>query len=278
MTNKSLKITVIEPQKDLFNLNFKELWDFHNFLFVLVWRDLKIRYKQTVVGVAWVWFQPLMLMTIYSIFFGYLAKFPSGEFPYQLFVLSGIIPWLFVSRAISESSNSLIGSRDMLTRLYFPRLILPLSSILGSFIDMLVAVVLLIGAMIYYGQQPSINIIYLPLFLLMLTPLVVGLSVMTAGLNVIYRDFGFIVPLFLQVWMFSSPIIYSTELVPHGYRVFYGLNPLVGILEGIRWSLGGIQSPPIATDLLFSGVISLSVMVVALLYFRKVERTLVDKL
>lgn len=275
---KNAKTTVIEPQRSPFALGLNELYEFRDLLWALVWRYLKIRYKQTVIGVAWVWFQPMIMMMVYSIFFGYFARFPSGEFPYPLFVLTGIIPWLFLSRSISEASNSLIENRTMLTRLYFPRLILPLTAVVGTFIDMLVALVVLALAMVYFGHVPGSNIVFLPIFVFELIVLAAGLSILTAGLNAIYRDFGFIVPILLQVWLFSSPIVYARELLPEAYRLLYGLNPLVGILEGIRWSLGGAAAPYLMTDQIVTVGVTFTVLVFGVGYFRMVERTLVDKL
>jgi lipopolysaccharide transport system permease protein len=271
-------VTVIRPDRSLLRVDMRELWGHRDFLWVLVWRELKIRYKQTVIGVAWVLFQPLVMMAVYSFFFGYLARLPSGQMPYPLFVLSGIVPWILISRSISDASATLAENRSLLTRLYFPRLILPLSSVVVSLADFGVAMLLLLGAMLISGVMPGIELLFLPLFILELIVLAVSLAILAAALNGIYRDFGYIVPLFLQVWMFSSPIIYASGLLPAGYRPLYAVNPLVGILEGFRWSLGGGPWPNMLTDQIACVGITAILLCAAIGYFRRVEKSLVDRL
>ena len=271
-------VTVIAPRRSFIGDDLLEIFAYRDFLYVLIWRDLKIRYKQTVVGFAWVWFQPLAMMAVYSLFFGYLARFPSGQFPYPLFVLSGIIPWMFLSRAISDASTGLVENRSLLTRLYFPRIILPVSSVVVSLVDFAVALVLLFIAMALAGHVPGVQFVFLPFFIFELFLLAIGLAVLTSALNALYRDFSYIVPLFLQIWMFSSPVIYATDLVPAAYRPFYALNPLVGILEGIRWSLGGGPWPHMLSDQAVCLAIISVVLIASIAYFRKIEKTLVDTL
>ena len=255
--NTKSQIRVISARKNILDIGFAEIWEFRLFLYVLVWREIKkIKYKQSVIGVAWVWLHPLCLMAIFDIFRLSSKNFPHKNFPYEIYILSGIIPWLFISRSISDASSCLLLGRDMLTRLYFPRLILPLTSIISNFFDLLVSFVLLLFFMIIFDVEISVNIFALPVIFIFILPLLAGLSLFVASLNVVYRDFGFIIPLALQILLFASPIVYSVEIIPEKIREIYELNPIVPFLSFIRWSLAGRTPMPTLEELLIPLFIS----------------------
>ncbi len=267
--------TIIQPRKDLWHLDLKSLWEYRELLYFLVWRDVKVRYKQTLLGVAWAVLQPLLAMFIFSIFFGRLARIPSDGVPYPVFVLVGLVPWQFFANALTQSSNSLVGSQNLITKVYFPRLIIPLGTVIASLVDFFFAFLVLIGMMLHYGIKPGASIVVLPLYVLLaiLSALAVGLWL--SALNVQFRDVKHIVPFLAQFWMFATPVVYPSSLVPARWRAWYGLNPMAGVVEGFRYALLGKATSP-GPMIWVSAAVVLVLLFGGLLYFRKMESTFAD--
>lgn len=265
----------LRPSRGWMAVNFKELWQYRELIYFLTWRDIKVRYKQAVLGVAWAVLQPLLTMVIFTVIFGVLLKTPSQGLPYPLFALSALLPWQLFASALQRSSVSLVGNANLITKIYFPRLAIPLSSVFAALVDFGVSFVVLLGVMIYYQYWPGWNIFWLlPIVLLaLLTALAVGLWL--SALNVQYRDIQHMVPFIIQVWLYASPIVYPIEIIPTGvWRSLYGLNPMVGVIQGFRWALLG-GNPPDATMLISVGVV-LILLVSGLYYFRRMEKTFAD--
>jgi lipopolysaccharide transport system permease protein len=265
----------IEPSRGWVSLKLWELWEYRELLYFLVWRDVKVRYKQTVIGAAWAIIQPFMTMVIFTVIFGYLAKVPSDGLPYPIFAYTALLPWNFFAAALNRSSGSVVGESHLISKVYFPRLIVPFSATISGFVDFAVAFTILLGMMVWFRIVPTWGVLALPLFLLLalMTALAVGLWF--SALNVMYRDVGYTVPFLTQFWMFASPVAYPVSLVPERWRLLYSLNPVAGVIEGFRWALLGKESPDF-------GVIAVgTVVVVALLfggmvYFKRMERTFAD--
>lgn len=266
---------VIERQGGLFKIDWSELWEYRELLYALVERDVKVRYKQTAIGASWVILQPLIAMLIFTAIFGRMAKMPSDGIWYPAFTLTALLPWTYFSQAITRSGMSLVTSANLVTKVYFPRLLLPLSMIVSPLIDFALSLLLLFGLLLYAGIPLTWKVFTLPLFVLvaMLTALGVGLILSTA--NVKYRDVGHAIPFLIQIWMFLSPIVYPVSLVPEQWKVLYGLNPMAGVIEGFRWALLGKAVP----DLMVMGasiVVFIGVLIGGLAYFRKMEREFAD--
>ena len=273
--NNQLPITYLKPSKGWLPIDFAELWRYRELIFFLTWRDIKVRYKQAVLGVAWAVLQPLLTVAIFTIIFGVLLKTPSQGLPYPLFALSALLPWQLFATALQRSSVSLVGNANLLTKIYFPRLAIPLSTVFAALVDFGVSLVVLLGVMAYYGFWPGWHILWLPLIIVftLLTALSVGLWF--SALNVQYRDIQHMVPFVVQVWMYASPIVYPTETIPAGvWRMIYGLNPMVGVIQGFRWALLG-GDPPDLTMLISVGVVIL-LLVSGIYYFRRMEKTFAD--
>ncbi len=270
-----MPVTHLRPSRGWLSLDFKELWRYRELIFFLTWRDIKVRYKQAVLGIAWAVLQPLLTMLIFTVIFGILLKTPSGGLPYPLFALSALLPWQLFATALQRSSISLVGNANLITKIYFPRLAIPLSSVMAALVDFGVSFVVLLGVMVYYGFWPGWNILWIfPMVLLTLfTALSVGLWL--SALNVQYRDIQHMVPFIIQVCMYASPIVYPIETIPSGvWRSLYGLNPMVGVIQGFRWALLG-TAPPDITLLVSSGVV-LVLLISGLFYFRRMEKTFAD--
>ena len=268
-------VTFLKPAKGWLSIDFKELWRYRELIYFLTWRDIKVRYKQATLGIAWAVLQPLMTMVIFTVIFGTLLKTPSQGIPYPLFSLTALLPWQLFASALQRSSTSLVGNANLLTKIYFPRLAIPLASIFAALVDFLISFVVLIGVMIYYRYMPGWNALWLPLLVLLalLTALAVGLWL--SALNVQYRDIQQIVPFLIQVWMYASPIVYPIETIPAGiWRWLYSLNPMVGVIQGFRWALLG-GTPPDLT-LVISVAMVLILLVSGLYYFRRMEKTFAD--
>jgi lipopolysaccharide transport system permease protein len=268
-------VTEIAPPRGLLAIDFAEIWAYRELLFLLSWRDATIRYKQSVVGVAWALIQPLMMMTIFTLVFGRFAQLPSEGVPYSVFTLCGLLPWNYFARSLADSSNSLVGSSHLVTKVYFPRLILPLSRVFSGLIDFAVTFGLLLCLLAWYRIVPSAAVIALPAFVLLaiLTSFAVGLWL--TALNVRYRDVSFVVPFLMQFWMYASPVAYSTSIVPREWRALYSLNPMVSVVDGFRWALLG-KSAPDVRPMLVSTAIVVALLISGLYYFRKSEQTLAD--
>lgn len=266
---------VIKPRRGLFDLDLRSVWQYRELLYFLVWRDVKVRYKQTVVGGAWVIIQPLLTMLIFTVVFGRFAKIPSDGLPYPIFAYSALLPWFYFSQAASRSSGGLVGHAGLVSKVYFPRLLIPLAAVVTPTVDFALSFLVLVGMMVWYGIAPTWGVVFLPLFMLLalITALAVGLWL--SPLHARYRDIGFIVPFLIQFWMFASPVIYPVSLVPEKWRLLYSLNPMVGVIEGFRWALLSKQSVDFGV-MVVSGLVVLGLLLVGIVYFRYMERTFAD--
>jgi len=266
---------VIRPSKGWRWLDLRELWAYRELIYFLTWRDIKVRYKQTAIGVAWAVLQPLAMMTVFTLFFGQMAQIPSEGVPYPLFVLSGLVPWQLFARALSESSSSLVTDQRLITKVYFPRLIVPLSTVLAAIVDLLIALGLLLILMPVFGAWPDLRISALPVFILLLVVTALGVGFWLSALNVEYRDVRYVVPFLTQFWLFVTPVIYPASEVPEGWRLVYALNPMVSTVEGFRWSLLGAGEGPSAV-MAISAAVALILFLSGIVWFRRLERTFVD--
>lgn len=266
---------LIEPGRAERNY-WRDLWRFRELFYYLAWRDIIVRYKQTLVGVAWAVLRPFLTMVVFTLVFGKLAKLPAGNAPYPILVFSALLPWLFFASAFAEAANSLVANANMISKVFFPRLIVPVSAVIVSFVDFLISFCILICLMLWYGYSPDWHIMVLPLFILMVFAVAVGCGLWMAALNVKYRDFRYIVPFLVQIGLYISPVGFSSAVVPEGWRLLYYLNPLVGVIDGFRWAiLRGEQSiylPGLLLSIVLIGVL----FFVGIAYFRKVERTFAD--
>jgi lipopolysaccharide transport system permease protein len=274
---------LIRPGRGWASLGLEELWHYRELLYFMVWRDVKVKYKQTVLGAAWAVLQPLLTMLVFTIFFGGLAKVGSDGLPYPIFSFAGLLPWTLFAQGLSLSSASIIASSSLITKVYFPRLVIPISSVLGGVVDFAVAFGILILMMAHYGIWPSAAIIYLPLLLLLATAASMGVGIWLSALSVEYRDVRYVVPFVVQLWLFITPVIYpaskvAAKLQEVGLPVWlYGLNPMAGVVEGFRWALLPTGSRP-GPILLASSVVTLLLLVSGAFYFRRMERTFADEI
>ena len=269
-------LVIIDPGKSTFWINFRELWAYRELLFFLAWRDVKVRYKQTVLGVAWVVMQPLLMTLIFTIFLGKLARVPTGGTPYALMVYIGLLPWTFFSNAVINSGTSIVANAHLITKVYFPRVIAPAAAVGARLIDLAVSFVILVGLMLYYHVGLTTSILWLPLFLLLITLLALGFGILTAALNVKYRDVGLLLPVLVQLWMFASPVLYPLGLVPERWRLVYVLNPLAGIVSGFRAAIMGESLQWMAVGI--AGLETLALLIISILLFRRVEKGFADLL
>lgn len=270
-----LPVLRIEPPNGWVSLKLKELWEYRELLYFLTWRDIKVRYKQTVLGASWAIIQPFFTMVVFSLFFGRLAQIPSDGVPYPIFSYAALVPWTFFANSLIQSSNSLVTSADLLKKVYFPRLVIPISSVLSGVIDFFLAFAVMLGMMLYYGLFPTANVIWLPLLLLLAFVTSLGVGLWMSALNVQFRDVRYIVPFLTQFWMFATPIAYPSSLLPEPWRMVYGINPMVGVVEGFRWALIGTETAP-GPIIVVSAVVSLIIFVGGMFYFRRLERTFAD--
>ena len=265
----------LEPSKGWVSLGLKDLWQYRELLFFLTWRDIKVRYKQTALGAAWAVIQPLFTMLVFTLFFGRLAKVPSDGIPYPLFSYAALLPWQLFAYALTESSNSVVANERLITKVYFPRLVVPLASILAGLVDFVIAFTLIIGMMVWYGIKPTWALFTLPFFIIFALATAFGVGLWLSALNVQYRDVRYTLNFIVQFWLFASPVAYSSTLVPARWRPFYGLNPMAGVIEGFRWALLGKTQAPGAMLLVSVGVVAL-VLVGGLYYYRRMEQTFAD--
>jgi lipopolysaccharide transport system permease protein len=265
----------IEPTSGWASLNIKELWAYRELLYFFIWRDIKLRYKQTELGIAWAIIQPLLTMLVFSLFFGKLAKIPSDGIPYPLFTFSALLPWIFFANGVTQASNSLVGNSNLIRKVYFPRLMIPIAAVLSGVFDFALAFVVLIGMLFYYGKSLTVAVVCLPLFLILALIVSLGMGLWFSALNVKYRDVRYVVPFIIQIWMLATPIAYSSTLVPGRWRVLYGMNPMVGVIEGFRWMLLGAQTQPSPMIIVSTAVASV-MLVWGIHYFRQMEITFAD--
>ena len=266
---------LIEPNSPALHY-WRDVWRYRELFLFLVWRDILVRYKQTVIGVAWSIIRPLATMIAFTVVFGLLAKLPSDGVPYALLVFAAMLPWNFFSNALSESSGSLIGNANLLTKVYFPRIIIPISSVIVSLVDFVISLLIMAGVMLWYGYLPDWRIVTLPLFLLLAFFPVAGAGLWFAALNVKYRDFRYVVPFVLQFGLYVSPVGFSSGIVPERWRLLYALNPMVGVIDGFRWALLNGTVVLYWPGIMLSTVLSLALLATGLWFFRKTERILAD--
>jgi lipopolysaccharide transport system permease protein len=267
----------IEPSRGWSPLKLREFWAYRELLYFLTWRDVKVRYKQTALGVAWAVIQPLSTMIIFSLFFGRLAKMPSDGIPYPIFNLVGLVPWNLFSNGLTYVSNSLIDNSNLIKKVYFPRLAVPIGALLSGLVDFSFAFVLLLGMMLYYRLVPTGNIVYFPFLILLALVTCLGAGLWLSALNVQYRDVRYIVPFMIQIWLFATPIVYPSSLLPEPWRTLYGINPMVGVIEGSRWALLGTRTAP-GPMVAVSSAAALVLLISGAFYFRRMEKTFADVL
>jgi len=266
---------VIEPTRGFLHLDLRALWEYRELLYFLVWRDVRVRYKQTALGVAWAVLQPFLTMMIFLVIFGMFAKFPSDGLPYPIFAYNAILIWYCFSQAATNAAQSLVGESALLKKVFFPRLIVPLAAVIRPVVDFAVSFVLLLAMMAWYRIAPTWAMLTVPLFVLLAITTAFAIGLWLSALNVRYRDVGQTFPFLIQVWMFASPVAYSISLVPERWQLLYSLNPLVGVIEGLRWAVLGTPTPPL-TAIILSTAIVLIVLAGGLVYFKRMERTFAD--
>lgn len=266
----------LEPTKGWVNLGLSELWSYRELLFFLTWRDIKVRYKQTVLGAAWAIIQPFFTMIVFSLFFGRLAKIPSDGLPYPIWNFAAMVPWTFFAFGLTQSSNSLVGSSNLLKKIYFPRLVIPIASVLSGFVDFALAFVVLLLMMVFFGFMPTVNILWLPALVLLTFATALGVGLWLSALNVQFRDVRYTIPFLTQFWLFATPIAYPSSLITDPtLRTLYALNPMVGVVEGFRWALLGTDTKP-GPMIIVSTVAALTILIGGLFYFRRMEKTFAD--
>jgi lipopolysaccharide transport system permease protein len=266
---------VIQPQQGWSSLQLNELWEYRELLYFLAWRDIKVRYKEAALGASWAILQPLLTMLIFTLFFGRLAKVPSDGIPYPLFSFAALVPWTFFVTSVQQSSNSVVGSSNLISKVYFPRLAIPVATVLAAMVDFAISGVVLVGMLVYYHRMPSIHVLYVPLFVLLGFLAALGVGLWLSALNVKYRDIRYVVPFLIQFWMFASPIVYPTSMLPARWRTLYALNPMVGVIDGMRWSLLGTHTAP-GPVIAVSAVTTLLFAWGGAMYFRKMENRFAD--
>ncbi len=275
ISREDLPTLRISPPSRWTSIDFRELWEYRELLYFLVWRDVKVRYKQTALGAAWAVIQPFFMMVVFSLFFGKLAKIPSDGIPYPVFAFCALLPWQLFANALTESSNSLVGNQNLITKVYFPRLVVPISAVLGGLVDFAIAFIILLGMMLYFGIVPGWAILTLPGFILLAVLTALGVGLWLSALNVQYRDVRYTMNFLVQFWLFATPVAYPSSLIPEKWRVLYGLNPMAGVVEGFRWALLGKSSPPGAM-LWVSVAVVVLILVGGLYYFRRMEQQFAD--
>ncbi len=275
LDGQPLKTVVIQPSRGWLSLGLKEIWSYRELLYFLIWRDVKVRYKQTALGAAWAIIQPFFTMIVFSLFFGGLAKVPSDGVPYPIFSFTALVPWTFFANGLSLSANSLVSSAQLVSKVYFPRLIVPSATVFSGLIDFALAFVVLIGMMLVYGIVPTARIVFLPIFLLLALIASLGAGLWLSAINVQFRDVKYVVPFLTQFWLFITPIAYASSLLSEPWRTLYGLNPMAGVVEGFRWALLNTNTDPSGITLM-SGVAAVVMLITGAFYFRRMERTFAD--
>lgn len=275
--NDSLPVTIITSKPDG-KRYWSELWNSRELLGVMVWRDIVVRYKQTAMGLSWALVRPLATMLVFSLVFGKLANLPSNGAPYALMVFAGLLPWLFFSAAFSDASNSVVGNANLVSKVYFPRLIIPLTSVIVGLVDFLLALLVYLAMSFAYGLTPGLHVLALPLFLLQLCLLILGCSLSVAALSVWYRDFRHLLPVVLQLGVYLSPVGFASTVVPEKWRMLYALNPMVGIIDGFRWSLLGETQPLRLNEIAVSCLVTFIILMIGVHFFRRSEHLFADAL
>ena len=265
----------IQPTKGWVSLTLRELWDYRELLYFMIWRDIKVRYKQTLLGAAWAIIQPFFAMVVFSLFFGRLAGMPSDGIPYPIFSYAALVPWIFFANGLHQASNSLVGNSNLIKKVYFPRMAMPIASVSGGIVDFSLAFIMLIGMIFYFGMVPTINVIWLPFFLILAFITSLGVSLWLSALYVQFRDVRHIIPFLTQIWLFATPIAYPSSLLSEPWRTIYGINPMVGVAEGFRWALLGVNTAP-GPIIVVSFLAAAGLLISGAFYFRRMERTFAD--
>jgi len=266
---------LLEPPRGWLNLRLREAWEYRELLYFFVWRDIKVRYKQTLLGATWAVIQPVTTMIIFSVVFGMLAKLPSDGIPYPIFSYAALLPWQLFSKALSDASASLVSNQQLVTKIYFPKIFLPVSSILSGLVDFLISIVILFGLMWYYGIPLTRNIVVLPALVLFALATALAVALWLASFNVRYRDVKYVLPFLTQIWLYATPVAYSSTMIPEQWRGLYGLNPMAGVVEGFRWALLGSQVT--SSSLIGVSILAVVPMLVGgVIYFQRMERTFAD--
>jgi lipopolysaccharide transport system permease protein len=266
----------IRPPSGWTALKLDELWEYRDLLYFLAWRDIKVRYKQTALGAAWAVIQPFFTMVVFSLFFGKLAGLSSDGVPYPLFSYAALVPWTFFANGLAQSSDSLVGSANLVRKVYFPRLAIPIAAIVSGAVDFCIAFVVLLAMMPYFGVTPTANVVWLPLFALLAVVTSLGVGLWLSALNVQFRDVRYVVPFIIQFWLFATPIAYSSSLLKEPWRTIYGINPMAGVVEGFRWALLGTNSAP-GRMVAVSSAVAVVVLIASAYYFRRMEHTFADQ-
>jgi lipopolysaccharide transport system permease protein len=272
---ESVPVIRIEPSTGWVSLKLRELWEYRELLYFLTWRDVKVRYKQTVLGAAWAIIQPFFTMVVFSVFFGRLAKVPSDGIPYPIFSYTGLVPWTFFAHGLNQASNSLVHHSGLIKKVYFPRLAMPIARLLAGTVDFVLAFIVLLGMMLYFGIVPTVNVLWLPSFLLLALVTALGVALWLSAMNVQFRDVGYTVPFITQFWMYATPIAYPSSLLSEPWRTLYGINPMAGVVEGFRWALLGTDTAP-GPIVIVSSLAALALLVSGAFYFRRMEKTFAD--
>jgi lipopolysaccharide transport system permease protein len=265
----------IEPVRGWISVGLGELWEYRDLFYFFVWRDIKVRYRQTVLGASWAIIQPFFSMVVFSLFFGRLAKVPSDGIPYPLFSYAALVPWTFFANALTQSSNSLVLNANMVKKIYFPRLIMPAANVLSGLVDFVLAFVVLLGMMLYFGFTPTMNVVWLPLLLFLALATSLGVSLWLSAMNVQFRDVRYTIPFLTQAWLFITPIAYPSSLLEEPWRTLYGINPMAGVVEGFRWALLGTSTSP-GPIIAVSSLVAVMLLISGAFYFRRMERTFAD--
>jgi lipopolysaccharide transport system permease protein len=273
--SSDVPVIVVKPSRGWVSLKLNELWHYRELLYFLTWRDIKVRYKQTVLGAAWAIIQPFFTMVVFSLFFGKLAKVPSDGIPYPIFAYTALVPWTFFANGLTQSSNSLVGNANLIKKVYFPRLVIPISSVISGTFDFILAFVVLLGMMLYYGIFPTVNIVWLPFLLLLTFVTSLGVGLWLSALNVQFRDVGYTVPFLTQFWLFATPIAYPSSLLSEPWRTLYGINPMAGVVEGFRWALLSTDTAP-GPMIVVSSLVAFAVLIGGVFYFKRLERSFAD--
>jgi lipopolysaccharide transport system permease protein len=272
-------ITYLKPPKGLAALNLRDLWDYRELIYFLTWRDIKVRYKQTLLGFAWVVLQPVINMVVFTILFGGLLNVPTGGVPYPIFSFAALLPWTYFATSLSRSSTTLVGSANLISKVYFPRMVIPISGVLSGFVDFAISLVILIVMMLIYKVIPTWNLLLLPLFLILAMLTALGFGLWLSALNVRFRDINHLVPFIIEIWKYATPVIYSSTLIPEKFRFLLGLNPLTGVVEGFRWAILGQQYVETFNPgplFVISILITLVILISGIIFFRNTERTFAD--
>jgi lipopolysaccharide transport system permease protein len=265
----------VEPSHGWISLDLREVWVYRELLYFLIWRDIKVRYKQTILGAGWAILQPFFTMVVFSIFFGRLAKVPSDGIPYPIFSFAALVPWTFFSNGLGQAANSLVGNSNLIKKVYFPRLVMPIASALSGIVDFIIAFGVLLGMMLFYGITPSWTIIWLPFFLLLALVTALGVGLWLSALNVQFRDVRYVVPFLTQFWLYATPVAYPSSLLPEPWRTLYGINPMVGVVEGFRWALLGLNTSP-GSMIVISSLAAIGLLIGGAYYFRRMEKNFAD--